>query len=313
MPPARQGPAPHPPEQLPAPSCCPGTARWGAGGAGARPAQQRAELLGAPQDPWPHELTLLFCSLSPPPVLPEQLPGQAACGLSPCPSGGTEPPFRPPPSPALALPEVIIPAFLFLLFCKITLSASPLVSTRLPDIVLGGNVPWGQGGRGAGSPPWVAAELLWGGPRTALGQRQSTGGEPSIGEGPGGQAPAGSLVACGQTPAPRVLICKLTLLTASPHPFLAVVSPSVSGHSSLMQPSGLASAADPVLAKSHPCLPEQPELGHADPTAGKTASGEPPRCLTVFLGAAGGSQQQVRVGIGGILAHGLEPQPSAPP
>lgn len=46
-----------------------------------------------------------------------------------------------PLSPALALPEVIIPAFLFLLFCKITLSASPFFSPRLPDIVLGGNVP----------------------------------------------------------------------------------------------------------------------------------------------------------------------------
>lgn len=128
----------------------------------------------------------------------------------------------------------------------------------------------------------------------ALGQRQSVGGEPGVEEGPGGQAPTGSLVACGQTPAPRVLICKLTLLTVTP-PFLALVSPSMSGHSSLMQPSGLVSAADPALAESLPCLPEQPELGHADPTAGKTASGEPPRCLTIFLGAARGSQQQVRV------------------
>lgn len=89
-----------------------------------------------------------------------------------------------PPSPAPALPEVIIPAFLFLLFCKITPSALrvPFCLPEAPRLVPGGGVPWGGAACwGAGSPPRVgdalAVELLWG----ALGQHQDAGAEAERG------------------------------------------------------------------------------------------------------------------------------------
>lgn len=89
---------------------------------------------GCPRGPSPHELTVLCCSCSPCPVCPKQLLGEAAGGLLPCPSAGTEPPFRSPQ----ALPEVTILAFLFLLFCKINPLGSQcplLCPTRPPDCV----------------------------------------------------------------------------------------------------------------------------------------------------------------------------------
>lgn len=127
---------PHPPKQFPTPSSQPQTARLGVRALGSkfRKRQSFWGPPGCPRGPSPYELTLLCCSCSPCPVCPEQLLGQAACGLLPCLSSGTEPPFRSPQG----LPEVTILAFLFLLFCKINplgfLCLSPFVSHEAPRL-----------------------------------------------------------------------------------------------------------------------------------------------------------------------------------
>lgn len=126
----------HSPKAFPMHSSQPQTARLGSGCWGASPAKGRASG-GHPAAPGaPHPMS------SPPsaaPVLhvlfvPSSCWDRAACGLLPCPSAGTEPPFSSPQ----ALPEVTILAFLFLLFCKINPLGSlcPLLSpTRPPDCV----------------------------------------------------------------------------------------------------------------------------------------------------------------------------------
>lgn len=126
----------HSPEKFPMPSSQPQTARLGSGCWRASPAKGRASG-GHPAAPGaPHPMS---SPSSAAPVLhvlfvPSSCWDRAACGLLPCPSAGTEPPFRSPQ----ALPEVTILAFLFLLFCKINPldSLCPLLSpVRLPDCV----------------------------------------------------------------------------------------------------------------------------------------------------------------------------------
>lgn len=176
-----------------------------------------------------------------------------------------------------ALPEVTIPAFLFLLCCKIAplCSLCPLLSpTR-------GTQTWCQK---ATCPVEGTVLSGWGTPwlqecsaatcdvTTTLGHREGGDGEPSMRVGFWGQDPTRSPAADCCAPTPTVLLCRLTLLAAprgSPT-FLALVSLSISNCVFLMQPSGLASAGDPKLAQSPSCSQQQLGPGHAEPAAAKT-------------------------------------------
>lgn len=105
-----------------------------------------------------------------------------------------------------------------------------------------------------------------------LGHREDGDGEPSMGVAFWGQDPTGSPAADSCVPTAIVLLCRSTFLAAlSVSPVvLALVSLSISNCVLLMQPSGLESAGDSMLAQSLFCSQEQLGPGHTEPAAGKT-------------------------------------------
>lgn len=152
--------------------------------------------------------------------------------------------------PPRALPEVTIPAFLFLLFCKIIPLGSlrPLLSPmRLTDLM-------SQAGVLREEPACLGAMAALSGWRRRPGCSAGPWGTPRMSPGHMTPASAGSLVACGCVPASRVLVCRVQLLTVSHRApaFLALGSPGVPSRLFLMQRSGLASAATPCWRRVLP-------------------------------------------------------------